>query len=102
MSPIDMIYLPLQHLNLTFEPLCTPTMKTLIGAFHYSFSREITLLPALTVVSGRLPLQASQASGRANCWAGGYSVVFPSKCSLSDSASALVECTTPSRWFGGE
>ena len=30
-----------------------------------------------------------------------YSVVFPSKCSLSASASALVACTTPSRWFGG-
>ena len=32
---------------------------------------------------------------------GCYSVVFPSKCSLSASASALVACTTPSRWFGG-
>ena len=30
-----------------------------------------------------------------------YSVVLPSKCSLSASASALVACTTPSRWFGG-
>ena len=30
-----------------------------------------------------------------------YSVVFPSKCSLSASASALVACTTPPRWFGG-
>lgn len=40
MSPIDMIYLPLQHLNLTLS-LFAPTMKTLIGAFHYSFSREV-------------------------------------------------------------
>ena len=30
-----------------------------------------------------------------------YSVVFLSKCSSSASASALVACTTPSRWFGG-
>ena len=29
------------------EPLRTPTVKTLIGVFHYSFSREITLLPAI-------------------------------------------------------
>ena len=36
-----------------------------------------------------------------NCRPSSYSVVFPSKCSLSFSASALVACTTPSRWFGG-
>jgi hypothetical protein len=30
-----------------------------------------------------------------------YSVVIPSKCSLSASASARVWWTTPSRWLGG-
>ena len=30
-----------------------------------------------------------------------YSVVLPSKCSVSASASARVRCTTPSRWLGG-
>ena len=48
------------------EPLRTPTMKTLIGAFHYSFSREITLLPVMTAVSGRVPrcLDANMSASR--------------------------------------
>ena len=98
MSPIDMIYLPLQRLNgalILLHSDCEP----LIGIFPYFFSMEIPLLP--TLIS--MPAVFCTPSDSRECClrADGYSVVFPSKCSSSASASALVACTTPSRWFGG-
>jgi hypothetical protein len=61
----------------------------LIGIFHYFFIDGNTAFADVDLnASGLLPLQA-EAEGVHNCWVNGYSVVIPSKCFSSASASAL-------------